>query len=240
MMFKFAIIGAILLGGGIVFSNQINQFFAESSSDILDSVKNDFEKITDETVRTVETSLDGVVETVSSEVKDFQDSSTEILSENFKEISESTQEVIFFGKTEDDQHENEESIGRHGSGSGSPTVNPDSIIITPFSSSTPQTVSFETLSLSTTQQSDDSVMLHYEDTSGKTTSVTVTMRTLERELFSGIFHSSMFEAFVNDAPNSSYFIDMLVEHEEHGTITSSVFNPVETPETIINGVFSQS
>ena len=246
MMIKLTIIGAILLGGGIIFSNQINQFFAESSLDILDSVKNDFEKITDETIQTVETSFDGVVETVSGEVKDFQDSSTDILSENFKEISESTQEVIFFGKTEDDQHENEESIERHGSGSGSTTGsdstigNSGSIIITPSSLDTPQTVSFETLSLSTTQQSDDSVILHYEDTSGKTTSVTVTLRTIERELFSGVFYSSMFEAFVNDAPNTSYFIDMVIEHEELGIITSSVFNPVETPETIINGVFSQS
>jgi len=83
-------------------------------------------------------------------------------------------------------------------------------------------------------------MLSYEDTSGKTISVTVTMRTIDRELFTGIFYSSMFEAYVNDAPNTSYFIDMTVEHQEYGTISSSVFNPTETPETIINGVFSGS
>ena len=50
----------------------------------------------------------------------------------------------------------------------------------------------------------------------------------------------MFEASVNDAIKTSYFIDMIVEHEDYGTISSSVFNPVDSPDTIINGVFSQS
>ncbi len=239
MQIKLAILGVILLAGGIIFSNEINQIFSESSLEILDSVKNDFGKITDETVQTVEARFGGVVETVSAEVKDFQDSSTDILSENFKEINESTQEAIFFGKTGNDQNENDEFIKTTGS-DFTKTGNPGSIMITPSSLTTPQTVSFETLSLTTTQQSDGSVVLHYEDTSRKTTSVTVTVRTTELELFSGAFYSSMFETYVNDAPNTSYFIDMIVEHEEHGTISSSVFNPAETPETIINGVFSQS
>ena len=37
-----------------------------------------------------------------------------------------------------------------------------------------------------------------------------------------------------------YFIDMIVEHEEHGTITSSVFNPGDASDTYINGIFLQS
>ncbi len=83
-------------------------------------------------------------------------------------------------------------------------------------------------------------MLQYEDTSGKTISVSVTLRTTERELFSGIFYSSMFETFVNDASNTAYFIDMVIEHQEYGTISSSVYNPRDSSNTIINGVFSQS
>ncbi len=226
MMIKLAIIGTILLAGGIIFSNEINQLFPNSSSNFLDSVTNDFEKITDDTVETVETGFGGVIETVNGEV------------ENFKELSKSTQEAIFFGKIENKQNENPESVETHGS--SSVNNNQGSIIVTPSSPSKPQTISFETLSLTTTQQLDDSVMLSYEDTSGKTTSVTVTMRTIERELFTGVFYSSTFEAYVNDAPNTSYFIDMAIEHKEYGTITSSVFNPAETPETIINGVFSGS
>jgi hypothetical protein len=84
MQIKLAILGVILLAGGIIFSNEINQIFSESSLEILDSVKNDFGKITDETVQTVEARFGGVIETVSAEVKDFQDSSTDILSENLK------------------------------------------------------------------------------------------------------------------------------------------------------------
>ena len=60
------------------------------------------------------------------------------------------------------------------------------------------------------------------------------------ELFSGIFYSSMFETFVNDATNTAYFIDMVIEHQEYGTISSSVYNPRDSTNTIINGVFSQS
>ena len=82
MQIKLAILGVILLAGGIIFSNEINQIFSESSLEILDSVKNDFGKITDKTIQTVEARFDGVVETVSAEVKDFQDRSTDILSEN--------------------------------------------------------------------------------------------------------------------------------------------------------------
>jgi len=238
MMIKLVIIGTILLAGGIIFSNEINQLFPNSSSNFLDSVTNDFGKITDDTVEAVETGFGGVIETVNGEVENFKDNSANMLSENFNEISKSTQKVIFFGKIENEQNENTESVEIHSS--GSVDNNQGSIIVTPSSPSTPQTVSFETLSLTTTQQLDDSVMLSYEDTSGKTISVTVTMRTIDRELFTGIFYSSMFEAYVNDAPNTSYFIDMTVEHKEYGTITSSVFNPAGTPETTINGVFSGS
>ena len=73
MQIKLAILGVILLAGGIIFSNEINKIFSESSLEILDSVKNDLGKITDETIQTVETRFDRVVETVSAEVKDFQD-----------------------------------------------------------------------------------------------------------------------------------------------------------------------
>ena len=138
----------------------------------------------------------------------------------------------------DSQKANSESAERHTTISN----------LTPSHDSSPTTIvtktqttqTFETLSLKTSQQSDDSVMLQYEDTSGKTISVTVILRTTEKDLFIGTFYSSMFEASVNDATKSYYFIDMIEEHEDYGTIVSSVFNPVDTPDTIINGVFSQS
>jgi hypothetical protein len=50
----------------------------------------------------------------------------------------------------------------------------------------------------------------------------------------------MFETFVQDVTQTSYFIDMTIDHKEYGIISSSVFNPVDSPNTIINGVFSKS
>ena len=148
------------------------------------------------------------------------------------------QGIVEISFTDNSQKTNSESAERHTTISN-PTPSRDSSPTT-ILTKTQTTQTFETLSLKTTQQLDDTVMLHYEDTSGKTISVTVILRTTEKDLFIGTFYSSMFEASVNDATKTSYFIDMIVEHEDYGTIVSSVFNPVDTPDTIINGVFSQS
>ena len=64
---------------------------------------------------------------------------------------------------------------------------------------------FETLSLSTKQQSNDNILLQYSDSSGKTKSVNVVIRTEQKELFSGTFFTSMFETTVNDATGHSLF-----------------------------------
>jgi len=240
MKIKLAIIGAVILGGGIIFSNEINQLLPEFSTNIFDSAKKDLNQMKD----TTETTINSGVKTVSDGVNDFAESSAEQLSEGVKDLGESTLQVISFGGIlGDSQKADSESTEPHVTSSPSKETNP-----TKFRSPSPKTIvtktettqTFETLSLKTSQQSDDSVMLQYEDTSGKTISVTVILRTTEKDLFVGTFYSSMFEASVNDAIKTSYFIDMIVEHEDYGTIVSSVFNPVDSPDTIINGVFSQS
>jgi len=244
MMIKLVILGAVLLGGGIIFVSEINQLLPEFSTDIFDSAKKDLNQMKDSTIQTTEETIGAGAKAVSEGVNDFAESSAEQLSEGVKDLGESTLQVISFGGIlGDSQEANSESTERHATISSSKETNPTSV-----SSSSPTTIvtktrttqTFETLSLKTTQQLDDTVMLHYEDTSGKTISVTVILRTTEKDLFVGTFYSSMFEASVNDATKTSYFIDMIVEHEEYGTIVSSVFNPVDTPDTIINGVFSQS
>jgi len=98
----------------------------------------------------------------------------------------------------------------------------------------------ETLSLSTKQQSDDNILLQYVDTSSKTKSVDVVIRTKNKEIFSGTFFTSMFDTTVNDATGIPYYVDMIVEHEDYGTVTSSVFNPGDSSDTKINEIFSQS
>jgi len=240
MFIKLGIIGAILLVAVIVFPNEIYQLFPETSS----NVKNDLEKIKDDAIQKTGATIGEGGKLVNNQVKDLAESSTESIfdgiSESISDFSESTLETIgFAGILGDSQTNNDKSMGQ--TSSSSPGTN--SATESPFSTKTSgeKTIqTFETLSLQSTQQSNDNIMLHYEDTSGKTISVTVTLRTTEKELFTGIFYSSMFETFVQDVTQTSYFIDMVIEHEEYGTISSSVFNPVDSPDTIINGVFSKS
>ena len=248
-MIKLVIIGAVILGGVIIFSNEIYQLLPEFSTNISDSAKKDLNQMKDNTMQTTETTIGAGVKTISDGINDFAESTAEQLSEGIKDLGESVLQVISFGgilgdsqkansESADSQKANSESAERHTTISN-PTPSRDSSPTT-IVTKTQTTQTFETLSLKTTQQPDDTVMLHYEDTSGKTISVTVILRTTEKDLFIGTFYSSMFEASVNDATKTSYFIDMIVEHEDYGTIVSSVFNPVDTPNTIINGVFSQS
>ncbi|KAF6249006.1 MAG: hypothetical protein DSN69_05640 [Nitrosopumilus sp. YT1] len=239
MFIKLAIIGSILLVAVIVFPNEIYQLFPETSS----NVKNDFEKIKDDTIQKTGTTIEQGGKLVDNQVKDFTESSTESIfesiSKSINDFSESTLQTIGFAGILGDDQTNNESMDQ----SSSSTTGTYSATESPFSTkaSGEQTIqTFETLSLKFTQQSNDNIMLRYEDTSGKTISVTVTLRTTEKELFTGIFYSSMFETFVQDVTQTSYFIDMVIEHEEYGTISSSVFNPVDSPDTIINGVFSKS
>ncbi len=245
MLIKMVIIVAILLGGGVLFANEINQFLPETSVNLLDSVKNDFGKIKDDTVQSAETKVEGTIATLTNEVNNIQEKSSELLSKSAKEVTDSTQKGIkeitktkqetIFGGNGNNQNTN--SNEEHEDGNSSPSPDNGNTVT---QTDDENTISFEILSLKTMQQSDDGVMLQYEDTSGKTISVSVTLRTTERELFSGIFYSSMFETLVNDASNTAYFIDMVVEHQEYGTISSSVYNPRDSPNTIINGVFFQS
>jgi len=244
MFIKLAIIGSILLVAVIVFPNEIYQLFPETSS----NVKNDLEKIKDDAIQKTGTTIGEGGQLVNNQVKDLAESSTESIfdgiSESISDFSESTLQTIgFAGILGDGQADSAKSTARHDSTSASSPSKSTPSTSSPFSTVTTegQTIqTFETLSLSSTQQLNDNIMLHYEDTSGKTISVTVTLRTTEKELFTGIFYSSMFETFVQDVTKTSYFIDMIIEHEEYGTISSSVFNPMDSPGTIINGVFSKS
>ena len=267
MMIKLAIIGAVILGGMIIFANESNQLLSEFSTNTFDSTKTDLKKITDDTIQNTQTTIGSGVKTVSDGINDFAENTAEQLSEGVKDLGESTLQVFSFGGIlGDSQEANSESTERHATISSSkettssketnptpvsdssPTTSSKETNPTPVSDSSPTTIvaktqaiqTFETLSLVTSRQPDGTVMLNYEDTSGKTISVTVILRTTEKDLFTGTFYSSMFEASVNDVTKTSYFIDVIIEHEDYGTISSSVFNPVDTPDTIINGVFSQS
>ncbi|HSG83571.1 MAG: hypothetical protein ACE5RS_00280 [Nitrosopumilus sp.] len=235
MFIKLGIIAGIIILGGMIFSNEIDTLFPSTSATVFDSLKNDVSnfgsKASDSVEQRIDSSIDKIVdkttESISEEINEAGDKVTNEISE----VKESSEKVI---KDQISNFNPVESIQNIFTGDS----NSDSSTQSSKNNSIP--ISPETLSLSTKQQSDDNIILQYVDTSGKTKSVNVVIRTVEKEIFSGTFYTSMFETNVNDVTGTPYYVDMIVEHEDYGTVTSSVYNPSDSSDTKINGIFSQS
>ena len=244
MLIKLGIIAGIVILGGMVFSNEIGNLFPTTSASVFDSLKDDAanfgSKASDSVEQRIDESIDKITDKTSNAITNEISEAGDKISNEISEVKESSQKTISEEISNFNPIESIQNIFTGTSGSKSSTTSsiPESVTTTSTQSQSP--VIFETLSLSTKQQPDDNILLQYSDSSGKTNSVNVVIRTEQKELFSGTFFSSMFEATVNDATGIPYFIDMIVEHEDHGTITSSVFNPGDTSDTNINGVFLQS
>lgn len=101
-------------------------------------------------------------------------------------------------------------------------------------------VSFDTLFLKTKKQSDNRVSMEYDDTSRKTTSVTVQIRNEAQVLFTGQYFSSSFETTIMDASATPHFIDLVVEHTVYGKVTATAFVPAGSTDAVIYGVFSKN
>jgi len=92
----------------------------------------------------------------------------------------------------------------------------------------------------TSSHKGDDVLISYNDSSGNTIGVVVTLRNSDKEVFSGQFTSSKFEALVNDVPNTPHIIEMIVEHSVYGTLHASVYAPADSQDSIISGIFTKS
>jgi len=101
-------------------------------------------------------------------------------------------------------------------------------------------IPFDTLSLITKKQSDNRVSMEYDDTSGKTISVTVQIRNEEQVLLTGQYFSSSFETTIMDFSATSHFIDLVVEHTVYGQVTATAFIPAGNNDSVIYGVFSKN
>lgn len=244
MFIKLGIIAGIVILGGMIFSNEIDTLFPTTSATVFDSLKNDVSnfgsKASDSVEQRIDSSIDKIVdkttESISEEISEAGDKVTNEISE----AKESSQKVIEDEISNFNPIESIQNIFT-GSSSSDPTTQSS----TTQSSNNISTENYvplpsETLSLSTTQQADDNILLQYFDTSGKTKSVNVIIRTMDKEIFSGTFYTSIFDTNVNDASGIPYYVDMVVEHEDYGTVTSSVYNPGDSSDTKINGIFSQS
>jgi hypothetical protein len=239
MFIKLGIIAGIVILGGMIFSNEIDNLFPTTSATVLDSLKNDVSifgsKASDSVEQRIDSSIDKIVDKTSESISDEISDAGDKISDKISETKESSQKTIKEEISNFNPIESIQNIFTGNSNSGSTSQSSTNNI------SSQNTISIipETLSLSTKQQSDDNILLHYVDTSGKTKSVNVIIRTTDKEIFSGTFFTSKFDTNVNDATGIPYYVDMVVEHEDYGTVTSSVFNPGDSSDTKINGIFSQ-
>jgi len=237
MQIKLVIIGAVLIVGIVAFLPQTMDLIPNPPS-IIDSVKKDLSDIQDDAIEKVEGTIEDSIDSVNTNIDNLKESSQEFLSTQVTPeaiIPIEYEEEIFYGKLQGETTQGQViSQGGSSGGSSSSKSAVPTVITTPQT----QTISFETLSLVTEKQADDNVSLTYLDTSGQTISVTVTMRNDDKILFTGQFFSSSFEATVLDAADIPHFIDMIVEHEVHGTISASAFNPAGNTNSQITGVFT--
>ena len=238
MFIKLGIIVGIVILGGMIFSNEIDIFLPTTSATVVDSLKNDMNifgtKALDSVEQRIDSSIDKIVDKTSESISNEISNVGDKVSNEISDVKESSQKSI---KEKVSNFDPIKSIQNIFTGSS----NLDSISQS-SNVSTQNIVSIipGTLSLSTKQQSDDNILLQYLDTTGKTKSVNVVIRNVDREIFSGIFYTSVFDTNVNDATGIPYYIDMIVEHEDYGTVTSSVYNTGDSLDTKIIGIFSQS
>ena len=222
----------------MIFSNEIDSFLPTTSATVVDSLKNDMNifgtKALDSVEQRIDSSIDKIVDKTSESISNEISNVGDKVSNEISDVKESSQKSI---KEKVSNFDPIKSIQNIFTGSS----NLDSISQS-SNVSTQNIVSIipGTLSLSTKQQSDDNILLQYLDTTGKTKSVNVVIRNVDREIFSGIFYTSVFDTNVNNAEGIPYYIDMIVEHEDYGTVTSSVYNPGDSSDTKISGIFSQS
>ena len=237
MFIKLGIIAGVLVLAGFMFSTEIENLFPTTSAAVTDSLKDDVSDIgsraTDVAEKRIDESIDRLVDKTSNTLKNELNDAGDRISSEISDVKDSSQQIIdeeisgfnplgFFQNLLPDNSEPQPSTQSSSSSSNSlPII-------------------YETLSLSTKQLADNNILLQYSDSSGNTNNAVVKIRTDQKEIFSGTFYTSMFETTVNDAAGIPYFVDLIVEHEDYGTVTSSVFNPGDESDSKIYGVFVQS
>ncbi|MHA7733458.1 hypothetical protein [Nitrosopumilus sp. S6] len=241
MFIKLGIIIGIVVLGGMVFSNEIDTLFPSTSATVVDSIKSDVSnfgaKASDSVEKRIDQSIDKIVDSTSNAITEEISEAGDKISNEITETRESSQEII---SEEISNFNPVESIKNLFSDNSETTTTTQSSQSETITTNNQSPLIHETLSLSTTQESTDEILLQYSDSSGKTQSVDVIIRTNEKEIFSGTFFTSNFETTVHDISSTPYYVDMIVEHEDYGTVTSSVFNPGDSSDSQINGIFSQS
>lgn len=220
-----------------MFSSEINGLFPNISSNVIEPMKEDANNLGIKTTKSVENSIDFSVKVVdetsdkiNSQINSAKESSKDLLSEKTSQINPVKSIDDIFKKPTDELATQPTT----------PTTEPTNLPNTDSSieSNYPHIV-YEKLDLSMIQQSNGDVLLQYSDATGNTKSTNVVIRTSEKEIFSGIFFTSNFKTVINDVSRTSYYVDITVEHKDYGTVTSSIFNSVDSIDSEITGEFYQ-
>jgi len=243
MFIKLGIIAGIVILGGMIFSSEIGNLFPTTSASVFDSLKNDVTnfgtKASDSVEQRIDSSIDQIVDKTNNSITNEISNVGDKVANDISEVKESSQKSISEELSNFNPIESIKNIFTDSSSSQSSSItSSNSQQSNTISSQSKSKIIPETLSLSTKQHSNN-ILLQYDDTSGQTKNVSVVIRTTDKEIFSGVFFTSKFETIVNDATGIPYYVDMVVEHEVYGTVTSSVFNPGDSSDTKINGIFSQ-
>ena len=248
MFIKLGIVAGILILGGMIFSNEIDTFFPSTSANVVNSLKEDVSnfgtKATDSVEKRIDESIDKIVDKTGDAITNEISETGDKISDKISDVKESSKQTINEKFSDFNPIKSIQNIFTDNPNVEELTDSSNNIIAEDISvQNSPDNQSpiiHEILSLSTTQQSDDNIILQYSDTSGKTTSVNVIIRTDQKEIFSGVFFTSVFETNLNDISGQPYYVDMIVDHENYGTVTSSVFNSGDSTDSKISGIFSQS
>ena len=247
MFIKLGIIAGILILGGMIFSNEIDTLFPSTSTNVVNSLKEDVSnfgiKATDSVEKRIDESIDKIVDKTGDAITNEISETGDKISDKISDVKESSKQTINekfsdFNPIKSIQNIFTDNPNVEELTDSSTIITEDTTIQSIVEDQLP--IIHETLSLSTTQASNDDILLQYSDSSGKTNNVNVIIRTDQKEIFSEIFFTSTFETNLNDISNQPYYVDMIVEHDDYGIVTSSVFNPGDSTNSKINGIFSQS
>ncbi|MBM3910027.1 MAG: hypothetical protein FJ356_00055 [Thaumarchaeota archaeon] len=251
MKLKLALIFSVLVVGFILFAPASFNPLKDKVA-VIDKVEQNIDGL--------KNGIDNTIDNIGEKFDNVKDGSAELFSD--KEItgeqeSEIAEEYTYYGEaTEDEQVTTQDEtpiqndditpqddglISQEESTEEDTltetTEEPELINNGPSAQEQLQTKLLKTLQLTTTQEDNGDVKVQYSDNSGNTISVKFTLKNSERELFSGTFYASNFETSITDISNTDHIIEMIVEHKEFGTITSSVYKPAGNLNSMINGVF---
>lgn len=219
-----------------MFSSEINGLFPNISSNVIEPMKEDANNLGIKTTESIENGLDSSVKVVDetsdkigSQINNAKESSKDLLSEKISQINPAKSIDDIFKKPTDEL-----------ATQSTPTTQPTTPTDTDSSveSNYPHVV-YEKLDLSMIQQSNGDVLLQYSDATGNTKSTNVVIRTSEKEIFSGTFFTSNFKTVINDVSRTAYYVDITVDHKDYGTVTSSIFNSIDSIDSEITGEFYQ-